>query len=78
MAVCRGATPHGFWLTPSSGMRERMGRLKLRKLMGQNKDNLIGKAKVAHAAKGNQGIHLSPGQADGCSAIPRTAGLCHT
>ena len=38
-------------------MEGRVGRAKARKLMGWDKDSLIGKAKAKHASKANQGIH---------------------
>ena len=38
-------------------MRERVRRVKERKLGGWDKDNLIGKAEVTHANKANQRIH---------------------
>ena len=42
---------------PCSGMGERIRRAKVKKLVGQDKDSLIGKAKAAHTSKANQGIH---------------------
>ena len=38
-------------------MGERIGRVKVRKLMGWDKDSLIGKAKATHTSKAKQGIH---------------------
>ena len=35
-----------------SGMGERIGRVKVRKLVGWDKNSLIGKAKAAHMNKG--------------------------
>jgi len=38
-------------------MGERIRRIKVRKLVGSDKDSLISKAKDAHACKAKQGIH---------------------
>jgi len=38
-------------------MGERIGRVKVRKLMGSDKGRLIGKAKAVGASKAKQGIH---------------------
>ena len=38
-------------------MGERIRRVKMRKLVGCDKDSLIGKAKAAHVSKAKQGIH---------------------
>jgi len=38
-------------------MGERIGRLKVRKLVGGDKDSLIGKAKAMCTSKAVQGIH---------------------
>ena len=38
-------------------MGERIGRVKVRKLVGWDKDSLIAKAKVVQASKAKQGIH---------------------
>ena len=43
---------------PHSGIGERIRRIKVRKLMGCDKDSLIGKAKATHSSKAKQGIHL--------------------
>ena len=40
------------------GMGERIRRVKVRKLMGWDKDSLIGKAKAVRTSKAKQGIHL--------------------
>lgn len=39
-------------------MRERTGRVKVRKLVGGDEDNLTGKAKSMHASKAEQGIPM--------------------
>jgi len=58
-------------------MRKRIGRVKVRNLMGGDKESLIGKAKAVQASKANQGIH-SPVLITGrCSASSRRAGLHH-
>ena len=38
-------------------MGERIGRVKVRKLVGSDKDSLISKAKAAHGSKAKQGTH---------------------
>jgi len=38
-------------------MGERIGRVKVRKLMGRDKDSLKGKEKDTHTSNGKQGIH---------------------
>ena len=43
--------------SPRVGMGERIGRVKVRKLVGWDKDSFIGKAKATHTSKANQGIH---------------------
>ena len=43
--------------SPRGGMGERLGRVKVRKLVAWGKDNLICKAKAAHASKAKQGVH---------------------
>lgn len=53
---------------------DRMRRVKLRKLVGWDTDNLIAKAKVALAAKGKQGIHLSQGRLRGVQPCPEQQG----
>jgi len=59
---------------PSGGMEERIKRTKVRKLVGSDKDTLIGKAKTMQAKQTKEFIHcfLSAGR---CSAILRKAGL---
>ena len=49
--------------SPTGGMGERIGRVKVRKFMGWDKDNLIGKAKAAHASKARNSFPTSHGQA---------------
>ena len=46
--------------SPRGGMRERIGRVNVRKLIGWDKGSLIGKAKGMHASKAKQGIHSLP------------------
>ena len=43
--------------SPCVGIGERLGRVKVRKLVGWDKDSLIGKAKAARTSKVKQGIH---------------------
>jgi len=38
-------------------MGERIGRAKVRQLVGRDKDSLISKAKAVHASKAKSGIH---------------------
>ena len=45
--------------SPLSGNGERIGRVKVRKLVGWDKDSLIGKAKATHTSKAKPGIHSS-------------------
>lgn len=42
---------------PAAGVRERAGRVKVRKLVAWNKDSLVGIAKATHTSKVKQGIH---------------------
>lgn len=42
---------------PPSGMGEKIGRAKTRKLVGWDKNSLKGKAKATHKSKAKQGIH---------------------
>lgn len=42
---------------PPSGMGEKIGRAKMRKLVGREKTSLKGKAKATHKSKAKQGIH---------------------
>ena len=44
--------------SPPGGMTERIGRVKVRKLVGQDKDSLIGKAKAMRAIEVKQGIRV--------------------
>lgn len=46
--------------SPTIGTGERAGKVKGRKLVGQDKGDLIGKGKVAHASKARQLIHHFP------------------
>lgn len=50
---------------------------RIRKFMGRDKDNLIGKEKAVHTGTAKQGIHSFP-SASRYSAIPTKARLCHT
>jgi len=38
-------------------MRERIRRVQVRKLVGRDKNSLIGKGKAMHASKAKEGIH---------------------
>lgn len=42
---------------PQSGMKEKNGRLRVKKLKEWNKDSLIRRAKATHTRKANQGIN---------------------
>lgn len=59
---CCGVTPASnyappSWLvTNSSGTGERIGKVKVEKIMGWDKDRLLGKGKPAHRRKAKQGI----------------------
>jgi len=41
-------------------MEESIGRVKMQKLVGRNKDSLTGKAKAACVSKAKEGIHSLP------------------
>jgi len=58
MVCCQLATKYhtASRSLPPSGMGERVERVKVRKLVGWDKNGLIGKAKAAHANKAEQGI----------------------
>ena len=47
-------SPTQPFTTPPGGMGERIGRVRVRKLMGWDKNSLIGKAKAAHTSKAKQ------------------------
>ena len=63
VSMCCGLIPVGSWaphsrlFTPLSGMGERIRRVKVRRVVGWDKDGLIGKVKAVHAGKAKQGIH---------------------
>lgn len=44
-------------LLPAGRVRERTGRVKVRKYVCWNKDSLVGIAKATHTSKAGQGIH---------------------
>lgn len=51
------SVPHSCLLT-LHWVEERIGRVKVRKLIGWHKDSFIGKAKAVHTNKVNQGINF--------------------
>lgn len=71
-----GAQPHTNTHSLTVGWG---GNLKSKsdKLMGQDKDNLIGKAKVTGACEIFEGIDLSLSRVGRCSVTPREAGVHH-
>ena len=78
---CHGLTPASSWaphscsLTLPPRMGERIIKVKVRKLMGWDKDSLIGKAKATQASKAKQGIHsLTSHQQAGVQPSPGEQG----
>lgn len=56
LTLVDSSAPHSCFLTPKWD-REKIRRVKMRNLVGWDKDSLLDKAKVAHVSKASQGLH---------------------